>query len=69
MTNTTTSPRPDRGIARRFWLWLPQWRRGRRQAKPFDSLSDHMRADIGMDHDAIRRTGPRTLHEAMRYSG
>lgn len=68
MTDITMINRPDRGHARRPWVWLAQWQRRHAQAARLDHLSDCMLADIGMQHHEIDRVRSNTLHIAMPFS-
>jgi hypothetical protein len=68
MTDTTYTLRPHDGLARLFWLWLTT-PRARTRAAHLDTLSDHMRRDIGRPRDPMDEMSIRTLHDAMRYSG
>ena len=69
MTETTlTHPAKER-FARRLWLCF--FRPRRRLARPadLDTLSDHMRRDIGIERDPLDQMSIRTAHDAMRFSG
>lgn len=68
MTETTITLRPERRIARSLWLWLNRRRRTSAPTAHLDTLSDHMRRDIGIDRDEIDHRAIRSLHDAMRYS-
>jgi hypothetical protein len=68
MTDTTYTLGPQDGLARLFWLWMTT-PRARTPAAHLDTLSDHMRRDIGSSRDPMDRMSIRTLHDAMRYSG
>jgi hypothetical protein len=68
MTDTTYTVRPQDGLARLFWLWLTTPRPSTCVAD-LDTLSDHMRRDIGRPRDPLDQMSIRTLDDAMRYSG
>jgi uncharacterized protein YjiS (DUF1127 family) len=69
MTDIKMTLRPHLPLARRLRLWLAPRRRRRAPAAHLDTLSDHMRRDIGSPRDELDRMAIRTLHDAMRYSG
>ena len=63
-----THPAKD-GVAKRLRLWFFRPRRRLAQATDLDTLSDHMRRDIGMERDPLDQMSIRTAHDAMRFSG
>lgn len=69
MTEITLARRGERSFAQRLRLWLASLGRRRAAAPDLDTLSDHMRCDIGIERDPLDQTTIRTLHDAMRYSG
>lgn len=68
MTETTHTLPAQLGLAR-LWRWLASRKSGGTPAAHLDTLSDHMRRDIGLPRDPIDQMAIRTLHDAMRYSG
>jgi hypothetical protein len=56
----------------RFAAWLRNWLHSARRRHPaaadLDTLSDHMRRDIGLERDPLDQMSIRTLHDAMRFS-
>jgi hypothetical protein len=68
MTNLSlTHPAKD-GFARRLWLFFSAHPRLAR-ASDLDTLSDHMRRDIGIEREPLDQMSIRTAHDAMRFSG
>lgn len=63
-----THPTQD-GFAKRLRLWFFRPRRRPVRATDLDTLSDHMRRDIGMERDPLDQMSIRTAHDAMRFSG
>jgi hypothetical protein len=63
-----THPTKD-GFAKRIRLWFFRPRRRPARATDLDTLSDHMRRDIGMERDPLDQMSIRTAHDAMRFSG
>lgn len=69
MTDLTLTHRANPRFAARMWHWLFAPLRRRAQAADLDTLSDHMRRDIGLERDPLEQMSIRTLHDAMRFSG
>lgn len=69
MTDLTMTHRPKDGFAKRLWLSVFSLRRRHASASDLDTLSDHMRRDIGIERDPLDQMSIRTLHDAMRFSG
>lgn len=63
-----THPAKD-GFAKRLWHFLLSRRRQNASAADLDTLSDHMRRDVGMERDPLDQMSIRTAHDAMRFSG
>ena len=63
-----THPAKD-GFAKRLWLFLLSRRRQHASAADLETLSDHMRRDIGLPRDPNGQWDIQSLHDAMRYSG
>ena len=56
-------------FAKRLRLWFFRPSRRLARAADLDTLSDHMRRDIGMERDPLDQMSIRTAHDAMRFSG
>jgi uncharacterized protein YjiS (DUF1127 family) len=69
MSEITLTPLGERSFAQRLRLWLASSFGRRAATSDLDTLSDHMRRDIGIARDPLDQMAIRTLHDAMRYSG
>lgn len=69
MTDFTTALPAKSRFASRLRNWLFSARRRHPRAADLDTLSDHMRRDIGMERDPLDQMSIRTAHDAMRFSG
>jgi uncharacterized protein YjiS (DUF1127 family) len=68
MTDTIMTFATYGGRTDRWWHLLRKARHDRKQAAHLDTLSDHMRRDIGMPRDQFDRMHITALETAMRMS-
>jgi uncharacterized protein YjiS (DUF1127 family) len=69
MTDLSLTHPANDGFAKRLWRFLLSRRRQHTSAADLETLSDHMRRDIGIERDPLDQMSIRTLHDSMRFSG